>query len=587
MKFFKLSKNYFAVSVCAILFFASCDLDLSSSDSSSSSGYSSGTSTSTSATWDASSSNIFEVETGVTTVKITGATSGKNLYFVKRNTGSTSISTESQPYARISSSERSVADEVSEVEELLVNLEDEDTENAGKWHCYIPQEIEISEVSSARSAAGTSSAAVEQIEPVVGETTKEIYVDTDSSISVFEQKDATLYAVGEYCYVWIVDDYYAEEASGKYVTKKQAQELAAAFDSLYNLERYVFGKELEYIYTSNTKRTAIKNVSDTGSMVNIVLYDIANDYYEGQTGGVAGYFFSRDYYDSSLSGTETSNVGKYFYIDSGFINLDFNNQVSTLAHEFQHMIRFKFTKENNISDSTWYNEMLSMLCEDMLQEHLGLEDSDSPKKRTQNFNLYYYICGLNDYNSTSDTTSGLSYSVWSNFGMFIARKYGGAAFVQKLTTMNASADSIAEAVNDINDTSYTFDDLFEQYVQALLGSSEYTHNIDAATTISYTGTDGDESNSYSESNPYSYPMTAYDIFADDYNIASLIQENEKYKYTNYDGAGPFVLSATASAALRPDNGFTLHGIQKMTSTSATVKISSNSNSRLKMYLILL
>ncbi len=591
MIFFKLNKNYFALSVFAVLFFASCDLDVSESSSSSSVNLASETTSSNSSTtaaWDAGSSNIFEVETGVTTVTITGATAGKNLYLVKRNTGSSSIAASAQPYVTNSSSSRTAAGET-EIEELSAEI-DEETDSAEKWHCYIPPEINFTEVSSSARSASSSSSVVDQIEAVVGETTKKIYVDTDVNISTYKQKSATLYAAGKYCYVWIVDDYYDETAGGCKVNAEIAEEIAEKFDSLYNMERYVFGEELEKMYSSSGKLTAIENVSDTGSMVNIVLYDIGNDYGSSSTCGVLGYFYARDYYSqalaslsSSYSAFKCSNQGKYFYVDSAYLNTYFDTCISTLAHEFQHMIRFANVINNSLSsDSTWYNEMLSMLCEDMLQKHLGLDDDDSPKGRTQTFNAYYYLSGLGEYDS--DYASA-GYAVWSNFGMFIARYYGGAALVQKLATMKSSLDCVVSAVNSLNGTSYTLDDLFEQYAQALLGSSTYTHNTDAAMILSYTGTDGDESNSYSSSNPYTYPMTAYDIFSDDYALSDDSLMN--YKYSNYEGNGPLVLSSSARATLRPSNGFSLHGIKELTDTSTTVYFSSNNNSNLKMYLILM
>lgn len=593
MKIFKQTKNYFVLTVFAVLFFASCDLDVSDSESSSSSLASEITTTSTktssTASWDASESNIFEVESGVTTVNITGATSGKNLYLVKRNAGSTTVATGSQPYVTNSSSSRSAAGET-EAQELSFEY-DEDAENAGKWHCYIPPEINFTAVSSSARSAGSTTSSVEQIEGVVGET-KDIYIDRDTSISTFSEESATLYAVGKYCYVWIVDDYYDETASGCKVNAEIAEKIAEKFDSLYNVERYVFGEELEKMYSSSGSLTDIENVSDTGSMVNIVLYDIGNDYDSSSSSGVVGYFYARDYYSQSLaslsksySALKYSNEGKYFYVDSAYLNTYFDTCISTLAHEFQHMIRFANVVNNDLSsDETWYNEMLSMLCEDMLQEHLELDDGDSPKGRTTTFNVYYYLSGLGEYNSSY---ASAGYAVWSNFGMFIARNYGGAAFVQKLSTMDSSFDSVVSAVNSLNNTSYSFEDLFEQYVQSLLGSSTYTHNVDAATTLSYTGTDGDESNSYSSSNPYTYPMSAYDIFGEDYALTDIKSSLSKFAYTNYDYYGPVVLSSSASAALRPESGFTLHGIKELTGTSTTVNFSSNTNSNVKLYLILM
>lgn len=82
-------KNLF-FAVFATLFLVSCDLDLSLTTEADSSTTSS-TTTST-VSWDASQSDIFELSADVTTVNISNATSEKTLYFVRRNTGSETIS---------------------------------------------------------------------------------------------------------------------------------------------------------------------------------------------------------------------------------------------------------------------------------------------------------------------------------------------------------------------------------------------------------------------------------------------------------------------------------------------------------------
>ena len=78
-------KNLF-FAVFATLFLVSCDLDLSLTTEADSS------TTDSTVSWDASQSDIFELSADVTTVNISNATSGKTLYFVRRNTGSQTIS---------------------------------------------------------------------------------------------------------------------------------------------------------------------------------------------------------------------------------------------------------------------------------------------------------------------------------------------------------------------------------------------------------------------------------------------------------------------------------------------------------------
>lgn len=58
-------------------------------------------------------------------------------------------------------------------------------------------------------------------------------MDNNTDISTFVQKSATLRAVGTYCYVWVVDDFYSSTAGENKVDSAIAQEYADAFDKMY------------------------------------------------------------------------------------------------------------------------------------------------------------------------------------------------------------------------------------------------------------------------------------------------------------------------------------------------------------------
>jgi len=237
---------------------------------------------------------------------------------------------------------------------------------------------------------------------------------------------------------------------------------------------------------------------------------------------------------------------------------------------------------------TSYNEMLSMLCEDMMQEFLGLEDDASPKNRTQSFNLYYYYSGIREYRN--DDYAALSYSTSYIFGAWLCRQYGGAELVKAMMS-NAYVDSasIVAAVNSVNGTSYTFEDLFKQFLLSLFGDSTYTHNKDAAKTLScsYTTDSG-------ASKTYTYPMTAFNIFDSEYSPYEVegfstsqlkTYASDIYKKNSYKG--PFLYKNSIVTALRPNYGILLHSVLSYTSgTSDTLTFTSTGAKDLELYLIL-
>lgn len=553
-------KNLF-FAVFATLFLVSCDLDLSLTTEADSSTTSSTTDSTVS--WDASQSDIFELSADVTTVNISNATSGKTLYFVRRNTGSQTISSKNIRTLTAASQRQAdsdVSEDFLEFDEEIPNLQ------KGFAGCFIPEQIDLKNyASSARSASVSSETA---ISGKVGET-KNIYVDNNTDISNFVQKSATLRAVGTYCYVWVVDDFYSSTAGENKVDSAIAQKYADAFDKMYPMITNVFGKESDKIYYKYKWRN-MENYSSTGTKINIVVYDIGNDYslFENQQCGIVGYFYAKDYFFNYSKDGVTSNNGKYFYIDSGYANSNFDTTISTLAHEFQHMVNYnQKTVSHDLTSGQWYNEMLSMLCEDMMQEHLGINDEDSPKARTTVFNEYYYCSGISEYNSKNQICS---YATAFSFGSFIARNFGGAELVQKISKNSyVDNDSIIDAVNSLNGTEYTYDDLFEKYLLALFGDSIYTHNKDADCTLKYNSGD------YS-SNPYEYPMTAYNIFDSEYSFPVNGEE--------YCGSAIFKYNAN-SVELRAENGILIHGIGTFSGSSVSVSFSSGTGAE-KIYLII-
>lgn len=460
-------------------------------------------------------------------------------------------------------------------------------------HDFVPPFYfdQVNKKSTASAMENSSELSISHITPKVGTTQKHLWVDLTTTYNgnysaaqningrEYTRRKAVLRAVGEYCYVWVVEGFFSDtENSTQKISSAKAQELAVKFDQIYPLVRGVFGAEADTMINSGSLGLdfpKIETVSDTGKIVNIVLYDIEGDSGYSYGGGVYGYFWAKDYYTSAYSASagtknravQLTNQGKYFYVDSYFANADAASIYSTLAHEFQHMINFgnktmasmkkAGTNGNVLYPKTWYNEMLSMLCEDMMQEKLNLLDSDTPKARLHRFCTSYYSSGVTDWLAGDDVLK--SYACSYAFGAYLARNYGGAALVKNMSqNPYVDAESISQALKATGNN-LDFTTAFEKYAQALILDADSVHSKaevsfdkDAPTVVFVNG--------------YDFPMKAIDLFS--YNGFS-------------SGGGPVVLSAKKSEriTLRPF-GFTLHKLgsleegEKMTLCFSSPKVTS-------------
>lgn len=581
-------KNFFHEALFFTLFwvFAGCtNLGNTSSSSSSSTGGStttttattpattSGTSTTsagTSVSWSyTSSSPVYEIGSDVSTVALSGDDlSGKTIYLAKTNASSSAVSAS---YARYVTGAQNIT------------LTDAETDSE----------------SPVPSGPG-SAASVTQLSLSVGSTTKSVYVDQDSDISTFAAETATLRACGTYCNVWVVSDCYTSgTASGEKIDSAIAESLASKFDAMYLMIRNVFGDESEKIclYSSGSVTEAdMSDYDDTGTSsagrkVNIVVYDIGNDYGSSSSSGIVGYFYAKDYYRNTGSALASSsgykvidysNCGKYFYVDAYFAVSYTDMVYSTLSHEFQHMIDFGVKDmDKDLSPSTWYNEMLSMLSEDILQSSLGINASDyddSPENRLPMFNRCYKDCGL-EYRSSSTYYEILSYSSAFAFGAWIIRQFGGVPVIAAMSSNDyVDTDSVTAAVNSVNGTSYTMEDLLKMYAEACifsdttLGMPTFNRSRTLSASDAY----------YYSAGSYGYPVCAVDIWnLDDIFSSDFTGEYKNTTYYKYDG--PELYGYNAAYSIRP-YGMTLVKIGTASADSATITLSTTGKSSEHLYL---
>ena len=322
------------------------------------------------------------------------------------------------------------------------------------------------------SRSGQSRSSVDFVEHSENDT-KKFWIDDENG--KFSQKSATLIAEGDYCYVWVASDVSSTNSTlenDNKITKNQAKAVAQKFDQIYGPETTIFG---------DTYKTFCEYYGDVDSLtdeyglvppeekISILICDIFGDYSSNQNSGVLGYFWMKDFYKDSVTKTKglRSNETEIFYIDAHFLDAFTEMTYSTLAHEFQHMLNYVnkdiYTGE---SPSTWYNEMLSMVCEDLLQSYIGIEDKDSPRARLPQFNYGYAFNGANEWFNDSNTIN--SYAHAYAFGAFVTRNYGGAKLVKSMMENEVvDLDSIIQAINEVNGINISKGNLLFEFARAL------------------------------------------------------------------------------------------------------------------------
>jgi len=290
--------------------------------------------------------------------------------------------------------------------------------------------------------------------------------------------------------IWVSNDSYGAGCTKiKCVTQPMVDALANTFlkegsdNDIYDWVTNVYGEEWG---EHSNNRLISKN-----NKITILLTDIGND--NRKSGGVIGYFFPKDSFKKeNFSG---SNEQIMFYADAVvFANSDGNwningywakEMVSTLAHEFQHMIQFyqkSVLLDKDLTD-TWLNEMLSESTEDLVASkilHSGPRGVDyrigSAGDRGNTKGRYPLFNSRNTLSLTRWSNNLANYSVVNSFGAFLLRNYGGARVLHDIMYSQYSDQrAIEEAIHKTpQGTGKTFNDLQREWGVAVL-LSNYDH----------------------------------------------------------------------------------------------------------------
>ena len=275
-------------------------------------------------------------------------------------------------------------------------------------------------------------------------------------------------------------------------------------------------------------------ISDTND-IHILLEDIDRD--NSTTGGVVGYFWAAN--NVKASSLSYSNEKLMFVVDSvmfaqkdgsGWEKSDFwpGIVISTLAHEFQHMIHF-YQKDvlNNLSNGTetWLNEMASQCVEDLVANKIN---SDGPRGLPYNigsagtsissegrlplYNMYNYT---NIASWRDDEYVLTCYSASYAYGAYLMRNYGGAQFINSMIkNSGAGKDSVEKAISDMGYGNVSFEETLRKFGVANLLSDR------TGMDVGYKYNTGDWSNSTISGEGYSLgAINLYNYYR--YNTANI------------------------------------------------------------------
>lgn len=346
----------------------------------------------------------------------------------------------------------------------------------------------------------------------------DVYKGDKPNTYEFQPCIATLRVQGVYCNIWVADDDYLP-ASTKY------SDLADKFDLIYPVETNLIG----YEYGGDDGSGGM----DGDMRIQILIYDLNEGANIEEDGITLGYFWSKDEYtQAELNAMKLSNIktneAEIFYIDAS--TMEYENAetgakgidiiYSTLIHEFQHMINFNQKAiKRHLNSETWYNEMLSMLTEDVIGPLVGIEPKDEGgtgghpiDERIREYGLFldfYNLYGVDEWYDVS------SYHMVYAFGAYLIRNYGGEGvnnggpgLIKKMLSNNlVNQASVNQALQTVN-YAYSFEDALENYGEALIYSTASPKGFPAG-KLSF------EKESSSTINGRTYKAYAFDIWTMD------------------------------------------------------------------------
>ena len=310
------------------------------------------------------------------------------------------------------------------------------------------------------------------VAPKVGDKRK-FWLEKTFGDANWKEKEATLMATGTHGNIWVVNTNIFQDGdpeSNKKITKKLAEDTAELFDLIYPPATKLLGYEYGGGPGGNNGR-------DRDPKVQILIYDIVNSKNEVVAGG---YFWGKDYYlQSQIS---YSNETEIFYVDTTQVHIP-AYMASLLTHELQHMIHWNEKSLKVGNSEAWFNEMLSMMAEDVIVPIITPDNPRHPRIRY----MPMFLTNFWNYGVTEWLGDSMSYAKAYAFGAYLMRNFGGAELLQELISNNSSnINAINTALNKMS-PGMNFDTALRRYGEAFVygGDPKWDEFMSFDRTVSY------------------------------------------------------------------------------------------------------
>lgn len=275
----------------------------------------------------------------------------------------------------------------------------------------------------------------------------------------------TLKKVGEKCRIWVLDN--NPDNTDIDFDNYDYAKIAKTIDDTYVKVTDIFGSNIV-----NGGTQAIK--ADENTKLEILVYDLFANAQYSENGGVLGFFRGLDFFQNKYieyreksSELSFSNECQLINIDSYFLKNWEGKTISTLIHEFQHLLNFC---NKNEQYSTWFTEMLSMCSEDVFMNAIGLDEKSGPMSRLNDGYFGKTDQGFGNWGKNDNVF--YSYANAYGFGAYLMRNYGGLQLIHEIAT-NSFIDKDAINAALINcGYNESFESVFQKFAITFIYTSE-------------------------------------------------------------------------------------------------------------------
>ncbi|MCQ2585518.1 MAG: hypothetical protein MJ185_08000 [Treponema sp.] len=264
------------------------------------------------------------------------------------------------------------------------------------------------------------------------------------------------YLIGEYVNDDSLSDEEVYEKGINYLNKSDFEKIGKTFDKIFDSEVALLGRNDDFDNFGGYIKPS-KN-----SKVVILLYDIFCDSHKKNKSWTYGFFNPNDFLLEEHN--PYSNEDQIIYIDSVLYKKSPETTLTTLSHEFAHLLNYcnknmKIAGDDTSDAQTWYSEMLAMLTEDLLYNKvfkpLNFSNNTVIKNRIPDYAMGHHNGFVNWDSNVLD-----SYGNAFAYGSFLVRNYGGPQLVHEIATNTlfdeASINSALRKLNIKEDYYSTF-----------------------------------------------------------------------------------------------------------------------------------